>query len=78
MMVRYAYDAAHRVKIPITQIGGTQQAGYVLCLYVLCKAVPYPYCAFIFRVETVVGGNDFTVLFLKGFVGRFARQNFWW
>ena len=74
--VRYAYDAAQQGKNTYHPNGGTQQAGYVLCLYVLCKAVPYPYCAFIFRIETVVGGNDFTVLFLKGFVGRFARQIF--
>jgi len=42
----------------------------------LCETVPYPDRTFVFRVETVVGGNDFTIFFLKSFVGFFTRQIF--
>lgn len=74
--IRYTYNTAQQRKDTYHPNGRTKQTGNVLRLYVLCKAVPYPDCAFIFRVETMIGGNDFPVFFFKGFIGFLTREVF--
>lgn len=74
--IRYTYNTAQQRKDTYHPNGRTKQTGNVLRLYVLCEAVPYPDCAFIFRVETMIGGNDFPVFFFKGFIGFLTREVF--